>query len=113
MKKWYSVFIVFVFIILAGCSSDSSSAPTLSSITGLDAVEEGISKEVSTRFVRTEWSRHRSIGNATNFNYIITDKKYNVQYLVVTTSINRYESGISVTPLIDENGKPVLNKDLE
>ncbi|WPS85303.1 DUF6440 family protein (plasmid) [Brevibacillus halotolerans] len=96
MKKRNLLFIILAFVMLTGCSSVSSA--------------DGIEEQLSNRFVRTEWSRHQSMGQETNFNYVIVDKETKVQYLAVTTG---YAGSISVTPLIDENGKPLIKKDLE
>ncbi|WP_397376027.1 DUF6440 family protein [Paenibacillus sp. 1182] len=40
----------------------------------------------------------------------MTDKETNAQYLVISTARRNSDGGIALTPIIDENGKPYINK---
>lgn len=63
------------------------------------------------RFVASDVGKHPLVGKEIQFHYVLIDKYTGVQYLVVTSGSWNNDAGITISPILDENKKPIIEKD--
>ncbi|MFF2531327.1 DUF6440 family protein [Brevibacillus sp. NPDC058079] len=64
------------------------------------------------RFVSNYINTHQTMQDYYKTHYILTDRYTGVQYMVITVGVYS-DSGISITPILDQNKKPILEKSCE
>ncbi|ADO59978.1 DUF6440 family protein [Paenibacillus polymyxa] len=98
MKKLFGIIAILFVVVMSGCTTNQNQT---------QSIAENMPNGYSDRFIESEVYKHK-VGDKYNYQYVITDKKTNVQYLVLSTARRNSDGGIAITPIINGDGKPYM-----